>query len=69
MELDLCGEILSLLMNQPIDQTIITKIRPTVMKLLNEMNIQYAEYNDSSIVFDYMDLKVTLSVKSKVRKQ
>lgn len=56
-------------MNQPIDQTIITKIRPTVMKLLNEMNIQYAEYNDSSIVFDYMDLKVTLSVKSKVRKQ
>ena len=69
MELDLCGEILSLLMNQPIDQTIITKLRPTVIKLLNEMNVQYAEYNDNTIVFDYLDLKVTLSVKSKVRKQ
>ena len=55
-------------MNQPIDQTIITKLRPTVMHLLKEMNVQYAEYNDNSIVFDYMDLKVTLSVKSKVRK-
>ena len=69
MELDLCGEILSVLMTQPIDQTVITKIRPTVMTLLKELGVQYAEYNDSSIVFDYMDLKVTLSVKSKVRKQ
>ncbi len=56
-------------MTQPIDQTIITKLRPTVIKLLNEMNVQYAEYNDNTIVFDYLDLKVTLSVKSKVRKQ
>lgn len=55
-------------MSQPIDQIMITKLRPTVMKLLNEMNVQYAEYNDSAIVFNYMDLKVTLSVKSKVRK-
>ncbi len=55
-------------MTQPIDQTVITKIRPTVMKLLHEMGITYAEYNDSSIVFNYMDLTVTLSVKSKIRK-
>ena len=55
-------------MTQPIDQTIITKLRPTVMHILKELDVKYAEYNDSSIVFDYMDLKVTLSVKSKVRK-
>lgn len=55
-------------MTQPIDQTMMTRLRPEVMRLLKEMNVQYAEYNDNTIVFDYMDLKVTLSVKSKVRK-
>lgn len=55
-------------MSQPIDQTMINKLRPTVAKLLHEMDVKYCEYNNTSIVFDYMDLKVTLSVKSKVRK-
>ena len=53
---------------EPINAQVLKKLRPEIAKMLTQMNVKYAEYKDSSIVFDYLDLKVTLSVKSKVRK-
>ncbi len=53
---------------EPITETIVKRIRPEVMRLLKELNVTYAEYKDESIVFHYIDLVVTIQVKTKTKK-
>ena len=52
---------------EPINAQVLKKLRPEIAKLLTELKVQYAEYKDESVVFHYLDLSVTIQVKSKRR--
>lgn len=54
--------------NEPINAQVLKKLRPEIAKLLTELKVQYAEYKDESVVFHYLDLSVTIQVKSKTKK-
>lgn len=53
---------------EPINAQVLKKLRPEIAKLLTELKVQYAEYKDESVVFHYLDLSVTIQVKSKTKK-
>ena len=53
---------------EPINAHVLKKLRPEIAKLLTELKVQYAEYKDESVVFHYLDLSVTIQVKSKTKK-
>jgi hypothetical protein len=50
---------------EPINAQVLKKLRPEIAKMLTQMNVKYAEYKDESVVFHYLDLSVTIQVKSK----
>lgn len=53
---------------EPINAKVLKKLRPEIAKMLTQMNVKYAEYKDESVVFHYLDLSVTIQVKSKTKK-
>ena len=53
---------------EPINAQVLKKLRPEIAKMLTQMNVKYAEYKDESVVFHYLDLSVTIQVKSKTKK-
>lgn len=52
----------------PVDQHVMNKLRPAVMKLLTELQVKEVSYEDEKVKFFYLDLEVTIQVKSKTRK-
>jgi len=54
--------------SRPINERVVNRIRPELQRMLQEMGVQYAEWREESVVFHYLDLKVTLCVKSRLRK-
>lgn len=53
---------------EPINAQVLKKLRHEIAKMLTQMNVKYAEYKDESVVFHYLDLSVTIQVKSKTKK-
>ena len=52
----------------PIDQHVMNKLRPAIMKLLTELQVKEISYGDKNVKFFYLNLEVTIQVKTKTRK-
>jgi len=51
----------------PINEQIMTKLRPSIATLLTELGVKYAAYKDEEVEFEYKDLKVSIKIKSKLK--
>lgn len=52
----------------PITEKLLTRLRPEIAKLLTEYKVQYVEHKNDEVKFHYLDLEVSIKIKSKLRK-
>lgn len=50
----------------PINERVMNKLRPEIAKLLTELKVQYAEYGNDTVKFNYLDLEVSIKIKTKL---
>ena len=53
------------MIEQPIPETIIDKLKPNIHRLLSELNVTYAEFKNTAVTFHYKGTIVTIQVKTK----
>jgi len=50
---------------QPVNHRVIDKLKPAIQKMLRDMAVQYVEWRETSVIFHYLDLNVSIEIKSK----